>query len=205
MEFFHPFMPEVLEVYCGPMKSGKTRDLINRVDQLDQLPQNAMFFKPSTDTRNTFVHSRYFNGTKEIHCKLIDKEKPSDIRDYLNGTDVVVIDEAQFFVKDLVDVVEELLRIKKNVIIGGLDLDFRGEPFGPMPYLMAKANIVRKLRGVCEYKYETKSRCNNSSTRTQRLIAGEPARYDSPIVVVDGAGVETYETRCLEHHFVPRN
>ena len=204
MDFFHPFMPEFLEVYCGPMKSGKTRELINRVDQLDQLPQNAMFFKPSTDTRNTVVHSRYFNGTKEIPCKLIDREKPYEIRDYLPEVDVVVIDEAQFFVKDLVDVVEGLLRIKKNVIIGGLDLDFRGEPFGPMPYLIAKANIVRKLRGVCEYQ-EDKVRCNKSSTRTQRLISGVPARYDSPIVVVEGEGVETYETRCFEHHFVPRN
>ncbi len=205
MEFFHPFMPEVLEVYCGPMKSGKTRDLINRVDQLDQLPQNAMFFKPSTDTRNTVIHSRYFNGTKEIPCKLVDKEKPSEIRDYLDEIDVVVIDEAQFFTNDLVKVVEGLLRIKKNVIIGGLDLDFRGEPFGPMPYLMAKANMVRKLRGVCEYKTNIKIRCNNSSTRTQRLISGEPAKYDSPIVAVEGTGIENYETRCLEHHFVPRN
>jgi thymidine kinase len=83
-------------------------------------------------------------------------------------------------------------------------LDFRGEPFGPMPYLMARADIVKKLKGVCEYTHG-KIRCQNLSTRTQRLIDGKPANYDAPIILVEGSGKETYETRCLEHHFIPKD
>jgi thymidine kinase len=113
MDLNHPFMPGYLEVFCGPMMSGKTRELINRVDRLDQLPQKAKFFKPSTDTRNSIVHSRYFNGSKKIPCELINRENPDKILELLNDIDVVVIDEAQFFTNAVNHIVEKLVSVKK--------------------------------------------------------------------------------------------
>lgn len=200
MDSRHPFRPGVLEVYCGPMKSGKTRELINRVDKLEYLSERFVFIKPSIDTRNEKVHSRFLNGSKELDCQFVKPEESGKIIQVANGYEVVAIDEAQFFPPDLVAVVDEMLRNRKNVIIGGLDLDFRGEGFGPMPLLLARADYVEKLTAVCEYR-----KCNSPATRTQRLIGGGPAHYNSPIILVEGSGLETYEARCLSHHFVPRD
>ena len=203
MDQTHPFRPGILEVYCGPMKSGKTRELINRVDKLDYLPYKSRFFKPSIDTRSTTIHSRFLNGGREIPCELIEQDRPYNILSSVEGVDLVVIDEAQFFSISLSDVVEKLVREKKNVIIGGLDLDFRGEPFGPMPQLLARADFVRKLTAVCEYN-EAK-RCDRLASRTQKLINGRPARYDTRLEAIEGKeqGI-SYQARCLEHHFVPK-
>ncbi|MGV8142925.1 MAG: thymidine kinase [Candidatus Pacearchaeota archaeon] len=205
MEFFHPFMPGFLEVYCGPMKSGKTRELLHRVDKLDYLPNRATFFKPSTDTRDTKIHSRYLNGDKSIPCIIVGSKDSYSIVSQVEGIDVVVIDEAQFFDSGLIRTVEELVRARKNVIIGGLDLDFRGEPFGPMPQILARANVVTKLTAVCEYI--DGNRCDRLASRSQRLIDGVPERYEANTVAVEDTSPnsrETYEARCLEHHFVPR-
>jgi thymidine kinase len=112
-----------------------------------------------------------------------------------NETTVVAMDEAQFFDPEIVDVANELASRGVRVIIAGLDLDFRGEPFGPMPVLMAKAEKVDKLHAIC-------MTCGNEASRTQRLVNGKPARYDDPVVIVGAS--ELYEARCREHHDVPR-
>jgi thymidine kinase len=110
-------------------------------------------------------------------------------------TTVVAIDEAQFFDAGLVEVVDNLAMRGVRVILAGLDLDFRGEPFGPMPKLLAQAEDVTKLHAICVI-------CGEEASRTQRLVNGQPARYDDPIILVGAA--EAYEARCREHHTVPR-
>lgn len=200
MDLRHPFRPGVLEVYCGPMKSGKTRELINRVDKLEYLSERFVFVKPSVDTRNETIHSRFLNGSKQLACQFVRPDEEEKVEVIGNEYEVVVIDEAQFFGKGIVKVVDNLLKSRKNVIIGGLDLDFRGEGFGSIPILLARADYVEKLTAVCEYK-----KCNSPATRTQRLIDGQPARYDAPLVVIEGSGTDTYQARCLQHHFVLRD
>ena len=106
------------------------------------------------------------------------------------------IDEAHFFGKGFIRVLEKLLLDGKNIGIAGFDLDFRGEPFGPMPEILCMANEVYKGSAVCKFPD-----CGAPATRTQRLIDGKPAHYNSPLVVIEGEA--HYEPRCLIHHEVP--
>jgi thymidine kinase len=189
--------PGVLEVYCGPMKSGKTRELINRLDKLNYLPSCEFdLFKPAIDTRTDKVISRF--GSLSYDCKLVNENYPDDIMNKMKrNTQLVAIDEAQFFEKGIERTVEDLLRADINVVVSGLDMDFRGESFGRMHNLMAMANKVTKLTGICDF-YD----CGGEATRTQRLIDGSPAPYDSETILI-GDSTEGYECRCLKHHFVP--
>ena len=107
---------------------------------------------------------------------------------------MVAIDEAQFFDDEIGPIVQHLADQGLRVIVAGLDTDFRGEPFGPMPELMAKAEIVDKLHAICMV-------CGESASRTQRLVNGQPAYYEDPVVIVGAA--ELYEARCRQHHQVP--
>jgi thymidine kinase len=109
---------------------------------------------------------------------------------------VVGIDEAQFFDADLIDVIRNLVDRGIRVIVGGLDMDFRGEAFGPMPLLMAQAESVDKLQAICMI-------CGEPASRTQRLVNGKPAHYNDPVVIVGAS--EMYEARCRTHHIVPRD
>ncbi|WP_457631822.1 thymidine kinase, partial [Oceanithermus sp.] len=121
----------------------------------------------------------------------------AELAERLAGGDVqvVAVDEAQFFDEGLPQVLEELTGRGVRVIVAGLDMDFRGEPFGVMPTLMARAEFVEKLSAVCV-------RCGRAATRTQRLVNGKPARYDEPVILVGAA--EAYEPRCRACHEVPR-
>ena len=110
-------------------------------------------------------------------------------------TTVVAIDEAQFFDAAVIQVAQDLADRGLRVIVAGLDTDFRSEPFGPMPTLMAKAEIVDKLHAICMV-------CGEPASRTQRLVNGQPAFYDDPVVIVGAS--EMYEARCRQHHEVPR-
>jgi thymidine kinase len=109
--------------------------------------------------------------------------------------DVVAIDEVQFFDWQVAELCDKLAGDGRRVILAGLDLDFRGEPFGPMPLLMAQAEIVTKLQAICMV-------CGALASRTQRLINGQPANYDDPVIMVGAS--EVYEARCRMHHVVPR-
>ncbi len=113
-------------------------------------------------------------------------------------TTVVAIDEVQFFDPGIVEICEKLAQAGRRVICAGLDMDFRGVPFGPMPDLMARAEHVSKLHAICVI-------CGEEASRTQRLIDGEPAAFDDPVVLVGAS--EVYEARCRECHQVlpPRN
>ena len=123
-------------------------------------------------------------------------DNSSQIFDHLKpDTTVVGIDEAQFFDSGIVEVIQRLEKDDKRVICAGLDTDFRGEPFGVMPTIMAIAEHVDKLQAICMV-------CGEPASRTQRLVNGKPAFYDDPIIIVGAS--EMYEARCRLHHKVPR-
>jgi thymidine kinase len=175
------------------MFSGKTEELIRRVRRAEIARQTVQVFKHRIDDRyhKTEVKSHSGQGFEAIPVRNV-----ADIQEKLDETATVVgIDEAQFFDDDLVQFAEDLAAKHVRVIICGLDLDFRGMPFGSMPKLMCIAEDVQKLHAIC-------MTCGEAACRTQRLINGEPADFDDPIIMV-GAD-EVYEARCRAHHFVPR-
>jgi thymidine kinase len=182
-----------VEVVCGSMFSGKTDELIRRLRRARIARQKVQVFKPALDTRFAVTKVTSHTGTDFDATPVRSAaDIPSQIE---SGTTVVAIDEAQFFDDEILRVVQRLADDGMRVIIAGLDTDFRGEPFGPMPTLMAQAEVVDKLHAICMV-------CGEPATRTQRLINGRPARYLDPVVVVGAS--ELYEARCRAHHQVPR-
>jgi len=182
-----------IEVICGSMFSGKTDELIRRLVRATIAKQNVQVFKPAIDVRYAVEKVTSHAGAD---FDAIPVAKATDIREQIEKeTTVVAIDEAQFFDPEVVEVAQELASRGVRVIVAGLDMDFRGEPFGPMPTFMSKAEKVDKLHAIC-------MTCGNEASRTQRLVNGKPARYDDPVVIVGAS--ELYEARCREHHIVPR-
>jgi thymidine kinase len=188
-----PHIPGSVEVICGSMFSGKTDELIRRLRRATIARQHVQVFKPAIDMRYAVEKVTSHAGSD---FDAIPIEKAADIRNRLDDkASVVAIDEAQFFDDEIIRVVEEIADRKIRVIIAGLDTDFRGEPFGPMPELMSRAERVDKLQAICMV-------CGEPASRTQRLVNGKPARYHDPVVIVGAA--EMYEARCRAHHKVPR-
>jgi len=182
-----------IEVVCGSMFSGKTDELIRRLVRATIAKQKVQVFKPAIDIRYAVEKVTSHAGS---NFDAIPVEKAADIRNKLDGdVTVVAIDEAQFFDPEIVDVSQELASRGIRVVVAGLDTDFRGEPFGPMPILMSMAEDVDKLHAICMV-------CGDEASRTQRLVNGKPARYDDPVVIVGAS--ELYEARCRIHHEVPR-
>jgi thymidine kinase len=189
---FHPHTGGWIEVICGSMFSGKTEELIRRVKRATIARQKVQVFKPALDTRYNAEKVSSHNG---MHFDARVVRQAADILALVeDDTDVVAVDEVQFFDWSIADVCAELADRGKRVIVAGLDMDFRGEPFGPMPLLMAQAEVVDKLQAICV-------RCGGSASRTQRLINGRPAHYDDPVILVGAA--EVYEARCRACHEVP--
>ena len=182
-----------IEVICGSMFSGKTDELIRRLVRARIAKQRVQVFKPAIDRRYSAEKVTSHAGSS---FDAVPVEKAADIRDRLEtDTTVVALDEAQFMDAEILQVAKELAAQGRRVIIAGLDTDFRGEAFGPMPALMSEAEQVEKLHAICMV-------CGDEASRTQRLVNGKPARYDEPVVIVGAA--EMYEARCRRHHEVPR-
>lgn len=182
-----------IEVVCGSMFSGKTDELIRRLVRATIAKQKVQVFKPAIDIRYAVEKVASHTGST---FDAIPVEKAAEIRLKLDqDTTVVGIDEAQFFDAEVVIVAKELAARGVRVLIAGLDMDFRGEPFGSMPVLMSEAEDVTKLHAICMV-------CGEDASRTQRLVNGLPARYDDPVVIVGAS--ELYEARCRQHHEVPR-
>ena len=182
-----------IEVICGSMFSGKTDELIRRLVRATIAKQKVQVFKPAIDVRYAVEKVTSHAGAD---YDAIPVENAAEITSKMDAdTTVVGIDEAQFMDADVVRVAQELAELGKRVLVAGLDMDFRGEPFGPMPVLMSKAERVDKLHAICMV-------CGEEASRTQRLVNGKPARYDDPVVIVGAA--ELYEARCRLHHEVPR-
>jgi thymidine kinase len=182
-----------IEVITGSMFCGKTDELIRRLRRATIARQNVRVYKPVIDDRYSVEQVTSHAGSAFDAFPIMDaRDIPAKLP---TNTTVVAIDEAQFFSSDIIDISEVLADQGLRVIVAGLDTDFRGEPFGPVPELMAKAERVDKLHAICMI-------CGEPASRTQRLVDGRPAHYDEPVVVVGAS--ELYEARCREHHIVPR-
>ncbi len=182
-----------IEVICGSMFSGKTEELIRRVRRAQIARQRVQVFKHSLDARYAEREVASHNG---LQLEAVPVENSARLRALIAPeTTVVAIDEGQFFDEGLVALCEELADRGLRVIVAGLDLDFRGEPFGPMPQLMARAERVDKLQAICVV-------CGGPASRTQRLINGQPAAYDDPVIMVGAE--EVYQARCRGCHQVRR-
>jgi thymidine kinase len=182
-----------IELVCGSMFSGKTEELLRRVRRAEIARKKVQLFKPTIDNRYGLVRVASHDGVARedavVGCSAEDILRRLDV-----DTEVVAVDEVQFFDDSIADVCDHLADRGLRVIAAGLDQDFRGEPFGPMPLLLARAERVDKLHAICVA-------CGASASRTQRLIDGRPARYDDPVILVGGS--ESYEARCRNCHEVP--
>ena len=180
-----------IEVVCGSMFSGKTEELIRRVRRAEIARQKVQVFKPAIDTRYAEREVTSHNG---LQVEAVPVENTAQVRELVEpDTTVVALDEVQFFDDDVVALCEELADRGARVIVAGLDMDFRGVPFGPVPALVARAENVQKLQAICVV-------CGGPASRTQRIINGQPAAYDDPVILV-GAD-EAYEARCRGCHEV---
>ena len=183
--------PGWIEIVTGPMFAGKSEELIRRIKRLEYAKKKVLVFRPRIDNRYSLdeVVSHSNNRRKSI---VIDAAK--DILPFISeDTYAVVIDEIQFLDHELISLSEHLANIGIRVILGGLDSDFRGEPFAVTSEMMARAEFVTKLTAICV-------RCGSPATKTQRIVNGKPAHYLDPIVVVGAA--EAYEPRCRHCHEV---
>lgn len=181
-----------IEVICGSMFSGKSEELIRRIRRAQFARQNVVVFKPTIDNRYSEESICSHNGNQIVAIPITDS---IDIFKYVTfETDLIGIDEVQFFDDNIVEVIVQLANKGYRVVVAGLDLDFRGVPFGPVPALMAMAESVTKLQAVCHV-------CGSPAWCSQRLVNGSPAPYESSIIQVGAA--ESYEARCRHHHVVP--
>lgn len=181
-----------VEVICGSMFCGKTEELIRRIRRAMIARQKVQVYKPAIDDR--YGVERVTSHTGQT-VEALPIREPAEILTTLDSdTTVVALDEAQFFASNIVEIVEGLAARGIRVIVAGLDMDFRGEPFGVMPELMSRAEEVTKLHAICVV-------CGEEACRTQRIVNGEPARYTDPIILVGAS--ERYEARCRSHHLVP--
>ena len=180
-----------VEVITGSMFSGKTDELIRRLRRARIARQEVQVFKPTIDARYRIDKVTSHAGGEFEATPVM---RAQEIRERLHpDTTVVAIDEAQFFEDSIVPVVQGLAEGGVRVIVAGLDSDFRGEAFGPMPVLLAVAERVDKLQAICML-------CGEPASRTQRLINGVPAHVEDPVIVVGAS--ELYEARCRRHHVV---
>jgi thymidine kinase len=188
---YQMYRPGYIEVISGCMFAGKTEELIRRIKTLEFAKKNVLVFKPAIDNRysNTKVVSH-----AGISVESIVVPDARSILDFVkDDTDVIAIDEIQFFDEDVLLVCDYFAKKGKRVMCAGLDTDFRAEPFGVMPRLITDAEFVTKLTAVC-------MKCGAPATRTQRLVNGRPSQYTDPIIMVGAA--EAYEARCRHCHEV---
>src|SRR3989338_4354316 len=197
-----------LEVIVGSMFSGKSEELIRRVRRSIIAGQKVQVFKPGIDARRSLYHVTTYDGIR------IDAFPVKDSKEILEklekDTDVVAIDEAQFFDDVEIETVELLAKMNKIVIVSCLNLDFRGEPF-PLKEskknigeIITRADTVDKLTGICTHKVDKEGKitiCGARAVFTQRIIDGKPAPYDAPTILLGSQ--EAYEARCRAHYQIP--
>ena len=164
-----------IEVICGSMFSGKTEELIRRLKRAKIANQKIQIFKPSLDSRNNdYIESHDKNRIKSLTVKA-----SYDVYDIGKDFDVIGIDEAQFFDESIVDVVNKLANSGKRVIVAGLDMDYRGKPFGPMPNLLAIAEYVTKVHAVCTKSGKMASYTHRIVKNEDLVLLGDTRRYEA--------------------------
>lgn len=181
-----------IEVICGCMFSGKSEELIRRIKRLVIGKKKVQLFKHALDNRYSATNVVSHDGAALLSIPVMKSE--DIIVNICEDTEIVGIDEAQFFESDIIEDCLILINLGIDVIIAGLDMDFRGLPFGPMPNLMAIADKVDKLCAVCNV-------CGKEAIMSQRLINGKPA--DSTDLTVCIGEKDSYEARCRICHEVP--
>ena len=181
-----------IETISGCMFAGKTEELIRRIKVLEFAKKEIMVFKPVIDNR--YSESKVVSHAGSSVESFVVSDALEILEMVKDTTQVVAIDEAQFFDDNICAVCNELADRGIRVMAAGLDTNFKGEPFGPMPLLITEAEFVTKLAAVC-------NKCGAPATRTQRIINGKPASYNDPIILVGAS--ESYEARCRHCHEVP--
>jgi thymidine kinase len=182
-----------IEVITGVMFSGKSEELIRRVRRALIARRRVQVFKSALDDRYAGV--RTISSHAGSGVEAVPVRSSSEVAaQVMPGVQVVAIDEVQFLDEGIVDVISVLADRGVRVIVAGIDMDFRGEPFGPMPHVLTVAETVDKLHAICVL-------CGNAATRNQRLVDGAPAPYEGPTIQVGGH--EAYEARCRGCHEVP--
>jgi thymidine kinase len=183
--------PGWIEVICGPMFAGKSEELIRRIKRLEYAKKKTLVFKPLIDNRYS---TNEVVSHSNLKAKSIAIRESKEILDYVDSTTfAIAVDEVQFLDKDIIYLAQKLALKGIRVILGGLDTDFRGEPFPITASLMTIAEDVLKLTAICVV-------CGAPATKTQRIINGKPAHYADPIIKVGAA--EAYEPRCRHCHQV---
>lgn len=186
-----PLQPELV-VFCGPMFSGKSAELIRELKTAPHAGYKVIAFKPEVDKRRG---ADSINSEDGGSFPAISVRHSLDILDFVTkDVDIVGIDETQFFDDEIIDVCIALVGQGKKVVVAGLDKNFKGEPFGPMAELKQEAEEVQTFHAYCH-------KCGQPASFTQRIVNGKPADYNDPIVVV--GAMELYEARCRKHHEVP--
>ena len=183
-----------IEVIAGVMFSGKSEELMRRIRRAMIARKRVQVFKSHLDARYGGVQRVSSHDGRMLEAVPVDSS--AQIAQRIDPTaQVIAVDEAQFLDEGIVALATSLAQRGRRVILAGTDTDFRGEPFGSMPTLMAVAELVDKLHAICVL-------CGSPASRNQRLIGGQPARYDSPTIMVGAA--DSYEARCRACHQVPR-
>jgi len=184
-----------LEVVCGPMFSGKSEELMRRLRRAKIARQNVIIFKPKIDTRYIAGNIVSHDGNK---LDAFPIEELSDILEMAtyNKATVIGIDEAQFFTQSIINIICTLIEQGKRVVVAGLDLDYRGVPFGPMPTLLAIADTITKLQAICNI-------CGIDAHFTQRIVDSKPAPFDDKLIIKIG-GQESYQARCRSCHVIDK-
>ncbi|OIN91316.1 thymidine kinase [Candidatus Collierbacteria bacterium CG1_02_44_10] len=198
-------MTEKLKGISGSMFAGKTEELISEINRAEIAKKHVLVIKPRLDDRwgeidkikahSGAEHDAYPVSHPQEILTLVDQ--------YLEVTqklDLVAIDEVQFMSEEIIDVIKILLEADIKVTFSGLATDFRGEPFGPMPTLLALSDEINKLTAICTYEANGEC-CGQPATKTQRIINGQPAHYNEPIVLIGAE--QKYQARCPNHHQVP--
>ena len=176
-----------IEVICGCMFSGKTEELIRRLRRAQIAKQEVKIFKPKIDVR---YEKKKIVSHSETSLSSLTINKSVEILKHSKDADVIGIDEAQFFDSDLVEICNHLADEGKRVIVAGLDKDYRGIPFEPMPQLLAVAEYISKTLAIC-------MNCGNPANMTQRKVGSKER-------VLVGA-LDSYEARCRKCHYIPES
>ena len=190
----HATRPGWIEVIAGVMFSGKSEELVRRVRRAVIAKKRVQVFKSHLDARYAGLYAVSTHDGGLVDAEPVDSAE-AVLRALRPDTEVVAVDEVQFLDDGIVTVANSLADDGVRVMLAGIDMDFRGLPFGPMPTLLAMAEIVDKLQAICVV-------CGGPASRNQRLVNGKPALWDSPTIMVGGR--ESYEARCRHCHKVPK-
>jgi thymidine kinase len=163
-----------IEVICGSMFSGKTEELIRRIKRAKIANQKIKIFKPKVDSRS----KNFIESHDDSRLESIEVDDSIEILNQYKGCDVVAIDEAQFFDEEIIDVCNKMANDGVRVVIAGLDMDYQGNPFGPMPNLMAVAEYVTKVHAICKQSGNLANYSYRKNRKKDIVVIGEKDKYE---------------------------